>query len=80
MITYESKRSVKISGQLFDVIPFNCIADATGEILFKGHLRVDAEGNPYIFKAEPRMTQKQRTRVIDSYRQQQFQQRTGRPR
>lgn len=70
MITYKSKRTIVLSGQRFDAIPFTCIANnGTGEILFEGHLAIDSQGTPYVLKVEPRMTQKERTRVIDAFNQ-----------
>lgn len=72
MTTWEARRQVVIGGQQFEVTPFTCIADATGELLFTGLLSVDSAGNPYILKAEPRLSHRERQRVIELYKQHQF--------
>ncbi len=75
---------IVVSGQTFEAVPFKCYADpierSPAVPLYTGYLRTDAEGNVYVFKVEPRMSQKERLAVISRYQNYLFTKKAGRPR
>lgn len=76
MIQFGRNQAVVVKMQSFSAAPFRCIADKTGELLFEGMLSIDSARNPYILKAEPRMTRRERTRVIEAYKNHLFTKKT----